>query len=125
MNKLKSLFSSLKMKMTELEVKFFDFKTKFSNSLPTFAEDVQKHFVVVYSLSLPTSLFGMFNPILGLIGLGTILAGAILWELPTLIRGKFSYVSVKESIKDVGVAFAAVMVPLVMMIYIYTTFVKV
>lgn len=114
---MKKKFNQLKQWIT---AKVSLIKNWLSEKLTIPADDKIKHYTVAKYLSLPVALFGMFAPKYGIIWLLIILIGAALWELPQLFAKSFSRVSVREAVADWAMAFKAVFVGLVMLIYICT-----
>lgn len=88
--------------------KYNQFKTWLSSKLPTFAEDIQKHFFIIFVVGTLVQLWGSFvDPRLKLHALLILFFIAICWEIPTLIKSKFDNISLKESGKDIAIAFVA------------------
>lgn len=97
--------------------KFNKYKTLLSGKINIPEVDKIKHYIVCRLFVPPIALFGMFNPLLGIIGLVTLFVGCIGWELLGLYKRKFTRVQIKESIGDLVMAFFAIFVPLVLLIY--------
>lgn len=91
-----------------------------SSKIPTFAPDKQKHYFVAQFLAYPIAIVGAFLPKVGIIGLLILLAGCAAWELPTLIRSRFSQASKREAQNDFLMAFFAVFPYLFILIILHT-----
>lgn len=110
----------IKQLLKKVYIKYELFKTKLSLILPTYSEDKQKHFFVVYSLTIVISVFGSFLQPYGIYGLVFLFILTLLWEIPTLIKNKFTRSSILESIRDIGVAFSAILPFFIILLYHYT-----
>ena len=91
-----------------------------SSKIPTFEKDKQKHYFVAQFFAYPIAIVGAFLPLVGIIGLLILLAGCIAWELPALIRSKFSQVSKQEAQQDFLMAVFAVFPYLFILIILQT-----
>lgn len=86
---------------------FQKFKQWLSNSLPTFAADKAKHFLISWIIANIIMLGGvLFNPINGLLAMVGLIALIIAWELPDLIKNKFNKEAEQEAQQDVLFGFA-------------------
>lgn len=84
--------------------------------LATFPDDKQKHFMVAYYLASVITIFGAFNPKVGIIALLILLFLCALWELPKLIKNRFNDLSLSDAKSDFLMAVFAVFPFLVILI---------
>lgn len=83
-------------------------KQKLSDMITTYPEDKQKHYILVKYLLLPTTFVSAFSPALALGIIAVILLVAFVWELPQLIRFKWSKPALLEAQQDFLMAVFAV-----------------
>lgn len=84
------------------------FKSWLSSKLPTFPDDVQKHFYVAYGIAFVIVMISLPFPLVGAIGLPALLLITALWEFPDLYKTRFSKGAISEATKDLTVSFIAI-----------------
>lgn len=100
--------------------KFIKLKNWLSHNLPTYAADAQKHFFVLYVLSIPITIMGAFLPLYGLIGLGVLMGVAIIWEVLGFVENGVNDHTVKLAKADLAIAFTALFLQFAVLLILYT-----
>ncbi|MGV8814730.1 MAG: hypothetical protein ACOH2D_11540 [Gelidibacter sp.] len=97
---------------------FLETKSKASAKLPTYDDDKQKHYIVVKAVLLfVITGISIAWPLLALKLIGVLLFGAFLWELPELFKSKWSQPARKEAQQDWLMAFFAVFLVALQLIF--------
>lgn len=116
MKKIKKLISRFSEKVTKT-------KTWLSNKTIIPERDKIIHYMYSRYPAIVITIFGAASdPKWGLIGLLTLCLIAVLWELPQLIKGKFSKPVVYEALADLKMTFLATFSGIVVMIIILTKY---
>lgn len=103
--------------------KFTNFKNKWSKSLPTFEDDIQKHMFVLFALSALPTIVGSFPSmaIYGIYAIVTLFSGAIVWEILGFIEKGFNRKTQADAMKDLAAGFAALFLQFVSLMIQHTT----
>lgn len=101
--------------------KFIELKERLSAKLPVFAPDSQKHYFVLEIALYPVCLLGaLFGAVWALWGIALIFAVAVVWEVLGFIEKGFNSKTIKDSKKDIAIAFTALFRPFAVFLILHT-----
>lgn len=79
-------------------------REKLTKLIPIPKFDKLQHYFTVRYLSIPIGLWGLAQPLFAFIALNIVFAIAIGWEVPKLIKNKFSKQSISDALGDILMA---------------------